>query len=43
MRYLAAALIRLYQKFGFVKTGSLPGYFKIDGRLIDFDLMEKML
>jgi RimJ/RimL family protein N-acetyltransferase len=35
--------IRLYQKFGFVKTGSLPGYFKIDGRLIDFDLMEKML
>ena len=34
-----AAAIRLYQKFGFEKIGTFRGYFKIDGRWIDFDLM----
>ena len=35
--------ISLYKKFGFEKIGCFKGYFKIDGVLVDFDLMEKML
>lgn len=35
-----AAAIRLYQKFGFEKIGTFYGYFKIDGKLIDFDIMK---
>ena len=35
--------IKLYQKFGFEKIGVFKGFFKIDGKLIDFDLMEKIL
>jgi len=31
--------IRLYEKFGFLKTGTFPGMLKINGELIDFDLM----
>lgn len=35
--------IKLYEKFGFEKIGVFKGFFKIDGKLIDFDLMEKIL
>lgn len=35
--------IRLYRRFGFEKIGCFRGYFKIDGALVDFDLMEKLL
>ncbi len=35
--------IKLYKKFGFEKIGVFKGFFKIDGKLIDFDLMEKIL
>ncbi|MCR5062492.1 MAG: GNAT family N-acetyltransferase [Treponema sp.] len=35
--------IKLYEKFGFEKIGVFRGFFKIDGKLIDFDLMEKFL
>ena len=38
-----AAAIHLYEKFGFEKIGTFRGYFKIDGELIDFDIMERML
>ena len=38
-----ASAIRLYKKFGFEKTGTFRGFFKIDGKLIDFDIMEKFL
>ncbi len=31
--------IKLYEKFGFEKTGVYPGFMKIDGELLDFDLM----
>ena len=34
------AAIHLYEKFGFVRTGTIRGYFKIDGQLVDFDSME---
>ena len=34
--------IKLYQKFGFEKIGVFKGFFKINGKLIDFDLMEKI-
>lgn len=34
-----AAAIHLYKKFGFVKTGSYPGFLKINGQWVDFDLM----
>ena len=37
------AAIHLYQKFGFEKIGTFKGYFKINGELIDFDLMELFL
>lgn len=31
--------ITLYKKFGFHKLCTFPGFFKIDGELIDFDFM----
>lgn len=31
--------ITLYKKFGFYKLCTFPGFFKIDGELIDFDFM----
>ena len=31
--------IRLYEKYGFRKLCVFPGFFKIDGQYIDFDLM----
>ena len=31
--------IRLYEKYGFRKLYVFPGFFKIDGKYIDFDLM----
>ena len=31
--------IKLYEKFGFEKTGVYPGFMKINGKLVDFDLM----
>ena len=34
-----ARAIRLYEKFGFRKLCVFPGFFKIDGQYIDFDLM----
>lgn len=34
-----AAAIHLYEKFGFVKTGNYPGFLKINGQWVDFDLM----
>lgn len=38
-----ARAIRLYEKFGFVKIGRYPGYMKVDGKLIDCDLMNLYL
>lgn len=35
--------IHLYEKFGFVKIGHYPGYFKVDGKLIDCELMNLYL
>ena len=35
--------IHLYEKFGFVKIGHYPGYLKVDGKLIDCDLMNLYL
>ena len=35
--------ISLYQKFGFEKIGTFKGYFKIDGKLVDFDIMERSM
>lgn len=35
--------IRLYEKFGFVKIGRYPGFMKVDGKLIDCDLMNLYL
>ncbi len=31
--------IKLYEKFGFEKTGVYPGFMKINGEFVDFDLM----
>ena len=31
--------IALYEKFGFRKLCTFPGFFKINGEMIDFDLM----
>lgn len=31
--------IRLYEKFGFQKTGTHPAFFKMDGQYIPFDYM----
>lgn len=35
--------IRLYKKYGFQKHGCFPGFFKIDGEYVDFDLMSLRL
>lgn len=35
--------IRLYEKYGFEKIGTFPGFFKINGEWIDFDLMNLYL
>lgn len=35
--------IRLYEKFGFQKIGTFPGFLKIDGKWVDFDLMNLYL
>lgn len=35
--------IRLYEKFGFVKIATYPGFMKVDGRPIDCDLMNLYL
>lgn len=31
--------IRLYESLGFVRYGTFPGFFEINGQLIDFDCM----
>ena len=38
-----ARAIRLYEKLGFRKLCTFPAFFKIDGREIDFDLMNLTL
>lgn len=38
-----ARAIHLYEKFGFEKIGRYPGYMKVDGKLIDCDLMNLYL
>lgn len=35
--------ISLYKNFGFKKVGTFEGFFKIDERLLDFDIMELKL
>lgn len=35
--------IRLYEKFGFVKIATYPGFMKVDGKPIDCDLMNLYL
>lgn len=35
--------IHLYEKFGFRKIGTFPGFLKIDGKWVDFDLMNLYL
>lgn len=35
--------IHLYEKYGFVKIGVYPGFFKMDGQYISFDLMNLYL
>lgn len=35
--------IKLYQKYGFEKIGSFHGFFKINGKYVDFDLMNLYL
>lgn len=35
--------IHLYEKFGFQKIGTHPGFFKIDNHYIDFDIMYLLL
>lgn len=35
--------IRLYERFGFVKIGEYKGFFKINGKYVDFDLMNLYL
>ncbi len=34
-----APAIHLYEKYGFIKTGTHPSFFKIEGELISFDYM----
>lgn len=33
------AAIHLYEKYGFIKTGTVPAFFKIDKEYVDFDVM----
>lgn len=35
--------IKLYEKYGFQKIGSFPGFLKINGEYVDFDLMNLYL
>lgn len=35
--------IALYEKYGFEKIGHFKGFFKIDGKYVDFDLMNLYL
>lgn len=35
--------IHLYEKYDFKKIGTFKGYFKINGELIDFDIMQRLL
>lgn len=35
--------IKLYEKYGFVKIGMFPGFFKIGQQYVDFDLMNLYL
>lgn len=35
--------IKLYQDFGFRKLCTFEGFFKIDGKLVDFDIMQLKL
>lgn len=35
--------IRLYEKYGFEKIGHYKGFFKVDGKYLDFDLMNLYL
>lgn len=37
------AAIHLYEKFGFGRIGTFKGYFKIDGKFVDYDIMELFL
>lgn len=37
------AAIHLYEKFGFINIGTFKGYFKINGELVDFDIMQLIL
>lgn len=38
-----ARAIRLYEKFGFQKTGTHPAFFKMNGQYIAFDYMSRMV
>lgn len=38
-----ARAIHLYEKYDFKKVGTFKGYFKINGSLIDFDIMQQIL
>jgi len=31
--------ITLYTNLGFERVGTFPGYFKVDGELVDFEVM----
>ena len=35
--------VRLYEKYGFQKLCTFPGFFRIDGQDVDFDLMNLVL
>lgn len=35
--------IHLYEKFGFQRIGTFPGFFKMEGKWIDFELMNLYL
>ena len=37
------AAIHIYEKFGFKKIGTFKGFFKINGELIDYDILELCL
>lgn len=38
-----SSAIHLYEKFGFEKVGTFRGFFKVNGKLVDFYIMEKFL
>ena len=37
------AAIHLYEKFGFEKIGTFKGFFKIEDKFVDYDIMELFL